>query len=362
MKKFGEHIAFGLIGIIFALFLAEIIVRVLLPQNRMVTWIEMHPNGFMMNVRNLEALHHTGDRINRYRLNEFGLRGDQFTHEADDYRILLIGDSFTFGLYLEEQHTFSTHLSRFASNDFSGISYTFLNGGIGGAGLADWPGWLNLFGNQINPDLVIYFLNTADSDRAISKNLFVLDESESTLLKSQRWEPRNIFINMGRQSWYRWLQEKSHVMNIVVRFAWRHLYFKDLTYNFDPEKSRVVIPETNSFYPDSGYSKNLSYKIIEKMHHWCKNNHCDFLVTTTGFFDETHTEPHTNILYQSFQYENLSFPFFDNTKCMMQRAGSDLNSFRIPEGEHPDENGAMAIAECTWQWLRSWLNENTVQK
>ena len=362
LKKFGEHIAILIIGIIIAVLLAEMLVRVLLPQNRMVTWIEMHPEGFMMNTVNLEAMHHSDERKNRYRLNDFGLRGEEFNQQREKYRVLLIGDSFTFGLYLSKEHTISSHLTKFSSESYHNDSISFLNGGVGGAGMADWPGWLTVKGKQMHPDLIIYFLNTADTDRAISKNLWVLNETDSALIKSQRWKPRKFFMNLGKQTWYRQLQEKSHLMNVIVRLAWRHVYFKDLTNSFNTYNSHIVIPDPDSFYPGSGYSKSLSYKLIETMQDWCKNNQCEFILSTTGFFEEADTEPHTQVFYESLQEETLTFPFYDNTPCVKQKAGNNLNLLRISGGDHPDERGALAIAACTWQWLEPWLIENRPQE
>jgi hypothetical protein len=362
LKKIGGHIVLLFTGIIIALLFAEIITRAIMNQNRMVTWIEMHPDGFMMNASNLNALHHWRDRNNRYRLNNLGFRGDDITQKNDEYRILLIGDSFTFGLYLKEEHTISSHLSRFASDDLPHKTITFLNGGTGGAGMADWPGWLETTGRHAYPDMVLYFLNTGDTDRALSKNLWVLDETGSALVKSQRWKPRNLFILLGRQPWYRWLQEKSRVMNLVVRLAWQHLYFKDLTYNFNPEKSRVLIPDTEHFNPENDYSKFLSYKIIEKMQEWCTINQCNLLVTTTGFFEKNHTEPHTWLFYNSLLHENVPFPYVDNTECILEKGGDSIDLIIIPGTDHPDERGSQYIAECSWKWLRPYLNENLTQQ
>lgn len=362
MKKFGANIALILTGLIIALVLAEIFTRVMITQNRLVTWIEMHPEGFMMNARELDALHLWRDRKNIYRLNNLGLRGDDIEQKTDEYRVLLIGDSFTFGLYLDEDHAISSYLSQFAIQSYHGSNIQFLNGGIGGAGLADWPGWLEEKGLHLQPDAILLLLNTGDTDRAISKNLWVLDETNSTLIKSQRWKPRSFFIYLGRQSWYRWLQEKSQIMNLIVRLAWEHLYFKDLTYNFNPEKSRVVIPDRENFSPQSGYSKNLSYKLIQKMQDWCNINQCEFILSTTGFFEENQTEPHTRVLYQSLLDENLSFPFHDNTNCILQKSNDSITSLRIQGTDHPDEKGALYIAECTWKWLEPYLFENLIKE
>lgn len=49
MKTRAGKFLLILAGIILAFLLAEFLVRVFLPQDKMVTWIEMHPPDFMMN-------------------------------------------------------------------------------------------------------------------------------------------------------------------------------------------------------------------------------------------------------------------------------------------------------------------------
>jgi hypothetical protein len=46
------------------------------------------------------------------------------------------------------------------------------------------------------------------------------------------------------------------------------------------------------------------------------------------------------------------YPFFDNTACVDSTVSGNLESIRIPEDSHPNEEGARIIADCTWQWLK----------
>jgi|GEM_PF-6571526 len=55
-------------GVIIGLLIAEILVRIFLPQNRLTTWIEMHPDGFMMNQKCVTAIHNFNERAAESRL------------------------------------------------------------------------------------------------------------------------------------------------------------------------------------------------------------------------------------------------------------------------------------------------------
>ncbi len=344
-------------GILLGLLLTEILVRIFLPQNRLTTWIEMHPDGFMLNQQSITAIQNFDDRRVSYRLNRTGLRGNEIPDESD-LNILFLGDSFTFGLLLNEEDTFLAHLQRYVESKYPAKNITILNAGVGGAGLADWPQWLETFGEQIAPDIVIHMLNRSDIDRSISKNLFVANPSDSSLVKSQRWKPRNYIMAIGRQGWYRWLQQRSDLMNVLVGIAWDKLYFKDITNGLDSETSQVPVPTEEQRYIDSGYSNLLGVLLLERMHDWCADNNCEFILATTGFFAFEGHQYYTHPFYEkAVEGGTGTVPFFDVTGCFVDKTGGDKNSILIPGDGHPNEEGAEMIAGCTWEWLEPVIDE-----
>ena len=360
MKNRAGIFALMITGVLLALLLAEILVRVLIPRYKMTTWIEMHPRGFMMNQAGVEAYHYFKDRRVTYRLNEHRLRGSEIPD--DGKKILLLGDSYTFGLLLHEEDTFADHLQNKANTSLENLNVHFMNAGVGGAGLADWPAWLEYKGEEISPDLVILFLNNWDVDRAISKNLFVVNPDDSTLVESMRWKPREFMFRLGRMGWYRWIQRYSDLVNILVTQAWRHIYFTDITYNFDPEKSETPIPEIADLYAESDYSLLLAEKLLERMNGWCETHDCRFVTAATGFFKDESVGEHTEKFYQMI-LENppKDLLLFDNSGCLFDKVNGDFESIYIPGDGHPNEEGAIFIAECTWQWLLPLLESENAQ-
>ncbi len=342
-----------LLSIFFTLLLAELAIRIVLPQDKMVTWLEMHEQGFMMNQINGNSFQELDSRVASYTFTEQRLRGSN-KDRVPEQRILAIGDSFTFGLLLDEERTYIHHLNQRLLN--SGNDLTFiLNGGVGGAGLADWPLWLETFGENIQPDKVLYFLNVHDIDRALSKNLFVLQND--SLIQSKRWEPQQFMFSLGKKGWYRWLQAHSQLANIIVKVLWKNVYFNDVTNNFDAKNSSTVIPKYDDFSLESNYSKELSLALFERMQNWCASNNCELIVTTTGFFEQNKTDTHTAKFYNSILKNGLpnELLFYDNSLCVDSLASHNLDGIRIPGDSHPNEEGASIIAECTWQWLPSAL-------
>lgn len=328
----------------FALLIAEGLVRLILPQNKMVTWLQMHPDGFMMNQQGGEAFQEFDERLASYSFNDQRLRTS--TNQTKDSTILMLGDSFTFGLLLNESSTFIHHLNESTPNTNLG-NYTFLNGGIGGSGLSDLPAWLDEFGANVQPNRVLYVMNIHDIERSLSKNIYVLKDGE--LVKSQRWEPRPFFQEIGKQTWYRWLQSKSHLFNIIVKLLWKNAYFDDVTYSFDPDKTEVLIPKQEDFLPESDYPIQLGLKLLEKLKNWCNQNNCEFAVTTTGYFPvATDVSAHTVSFrdYLASPANNTGIPFFDISPCVSDKVNGDYDMITIPGDSHPNEKGAKIIAEC----------------
>ena len=311
----------------------------------------MHPDGFMMNQKGGTAFQEFGERRADYRFTSNRLRGSE--ENTRDFNILTLGDSFTFGLLLNEEQTFIHHLQATTDSIFAD-SIRFMNAAVGGTGLADWPGWLENFGAATQPDLVILFLNYKDLDRALSKNLFIYDTETDALIASRRWKPRAFFTKLGQKGWYRWLQAHSHLMNITVKLLWRFVYFDDVTHNFDPKKTEVPIAELQDYSLDSDYSIHLGYKLIGKLEQWCSINSCDFVLATTGFFTDSANIDHSSRFYHTLKADS-SIHMKDISNCMNEHTSGDYDLITIPGDGHPNETGARYIADCTAKWLMPYL-------
>ncbi|MFV1885443.1 MAG: hypothetical protein ACMZ7B_13220 [Balneola sp.] len=201
------------------------------------------------------------------------------------------------------------------------------------------------------------FLNTNDIERSLSKNLFVYDELSDSLIRSQRWKPNVFYTELGNKTWYRWLQEHSELMNIIVKLLWRYVYFEDVTHSFDQTATKVPIPSEQQFDPGSSYSLLLSQKITQRMDEWCTNNGCEFILATTGFFETSKPDDYTSRFYNWLTTsDSLSYPFYDVTDCVLEKSQNDLPSIQIPGDSHPNEQGAHFIADCSWTWLEMELS------
>ena len=96
----------------------------------------------------------------RYRLNSHGLRGPQVGAKSTDRpRILVLGDSYVFGLGIAEEHTIPVRLA--AQLAERGQPSEVLNLGVPSYQTAQEAAWLERVGWSLEPDLVVlvYYAN-----------------------------------------------------------------------------------------------------------------------------------------------------------------------------------------------------------
>lgn len=94
------------------------------------------------------------------------------------------------------------------------------------------------------------------------------------------------------------------------------------------------------------------------MDDWCTDQGCRFMVATTGFFDQDNPDVYTSQFYNWLTTaDSLSYPFYDITDCVLEKSNNDLQTIQIPGDSHPNEQGALFLADCSWTWLKSELSK-----
>jgi hypothetical protein len=93
-------------------------------------------------------------------INSKGLRGAEIDYRkpAGEYRILVVGDSFTFAEQVNQQETFTQRLEDRLNAESSGPHYRVLNAGSNGWATANEAVYLTKEGVRFRPDLVIVAL------------------------------------------------------------------------------------------------------------------------------------------------------------------------------------------------------------
>ena len=96
--------------------------------------------------------------------NNIGLRGlDPRSPKANTFRILVLGDSQTWGFGVADNETYPVQLEKLLIAHYRNRNIQVLNGGVPGYGTADELAFLKSYGASLDPDLVIVqFLSVND--------------------------------------------------------------------------------------------------------------------------------------------------------------------------------------------------------
>jgi len=112
------------------------------------------------------------------RINSFGLRNIEFDQiPKDAIRILMLGDSTTFGWGVPQNQTISAQLEKYLNQE-SNKTVSVINAGVGNYNTSMEVSWFQSIVDEVKPDLVIInvFINDAETTPAYKK-IFWWDES-----------------------------------------------------------------------------------------------------------------------------------------------------------------------------------------
>lgn len=227
-KNLLKNVAAFAIGLFLVLTVLEIFLRVASPQRLIpvmarpdaLTEYRLRPNidGFF----SLPEFEHS------VRTNSIGLRGPEVAPKAaGSFRILSLGDSFTFGWGVKEQDAYVRLVEKLLRERGS-KQVSVLNAGTPGYGTANEVAYLETYGFALRPDLVTISVTKGDELDTIKSGLFELRSGEVVRagpLKRGKLSGLQDAINY---SWpYRFLAQHSHLLSFlrynlqVALSAWR---------------------------------------------------------------------------------------------------------------------------------------------
>jgi lysophospholipase L1-like esterase len=148
-----------------------------------------------------------------HHLNRLGLRGPdvEIPKPASVHRVLVLGDSFTYGLGVrKESAPFPAVLQRQLNGDWPRRRgpYEVVNGGISGSLTGQWVELLRRVGPQLEPDVVlaVFFLRDGTRDRTISDFFGVIRDEIA-----QRNAESALYQASYLTRWIRDLQDRQRV-------------------------------------------------------------------------------------------------------------------------------------------------------
>ncbi len=151
------------------------------------------------------------------------INGDGFRNveemRPDSYRILILGDSMTFGLTVGTQDTF-THVAEKLLQNAHGFDLQILNNGLPGSTIVDHLAYLKDKGARLNPNMVLLVMHSNDISDISKRNRaigfdreFGIQSRESVFLHDFRWFLReNSGLYVAVREFKNWLLVKFYAV------------------------------------------------------------------------------------------------------------------------------------------------------
>ncbi|MBN1270502.1 MAG: hypothetical protein JXB04_13010 [Kiritimatiellae bacterium] len=314
-----------------------------------------------MNKSEGSSRHQVGSRIVRYHFSRHGLRDS--TVREDGVNILVLGDSFTFGWLLDAEDTYVARLQAHADAAFGSGKFNLLNAGAGGWGLSDYLAYLEDYGDQVEPHIVLVFLNNGDLARSMGSGRMYRLSADGHTLERISYPPSRLKRIMNAMPAYQWLLDHSHLFQLL----------RNVVANTHPAKTPKRQSGTSAaegaeqgpaMYERAGRSEEavrLGKAIFRRMNEWCKRRNIEIWVTTTGWHnpelygvDGKPTSSFMAIADQFFAEEFI--PFADPSPGVRPIVDRQSHEFIIAGDGHPNEQGARLIADGVWaSFLESQL-------
>ncbi|HEV8583320.1 MAG TPA: GDSL-type esterase/lipase family protein [Thermoanaerobaculia bacterium] len=145
-------------SVVAGLLLAELAVRLVRPQPVMLVSRGLYepdpPRRYRLKPGFRGTLTNRVEFDTRIAINREGLRGPEIgPKKPGTFRVLTLGDSFTFGVGAQEEETFPAQLQRILRS--RGVRAEALNAGAPGYGVPDEVAWFQRWGWTLEPDVVL---------------------------------------------------------------------------------------------------------------------------------------------------------------------------------------------------------------
>lgn len=351
------------VSIIISLFISEGIIRYfsyLLPIDITGVPTDISSRGYTLNPDHGIGRHQIGQRIVYYHYSPPHLRDTIIDKRA--IPILVLGDSFTFGWLLPRKATYLHHLQRFADKTFDQGQFQFLNAATGGWGTADYLAYLEEYGEQSHPKMVIVFLNTDDIGRSIKRNLYKLNSDHPEILIDN-------FHPIPHEKIKKLIYGTTLFQHSILLHFLRY-ELSGLINRVSEQSANIaitnnhIIPVSQQLQVSKTDSIQLSEALFDRLNAWCKRHQAKLVVITTGFnafYPITIKDPTYFFMSDATRYfDRNNIPYKNN--AIELKAATDGQIIQFPGDQHPNEKGALIIATISWPFIKKQLKSLSKQE
>jgi len=350
VRRFSIRITLALLASLTVLGTAELLLRAVAPQPLSGSWLEDSGHGYLVNRPGAVAAHANATRRVEYRINDLGFRGAPVRPARR--RVLVLGDSATFGWLLQEDDTYVSRLGRAVNQQSGPGDIEFMNAAVGGWGTAEYVAFLEDRGGSIPAfDAVLVFLSGDETRRSMASGLWRLTPDGALTRQPQRaGGPAIRAINA--LPGYRYLIARSHLAALV----------RATIVNRMSGPLSTPLDDVQSMNAETAAGIALHTALLQRLQDWCARR-ATLMVVATGFVNlHEHTADEQTPFAMNRQFTDRAPAFFASRGISfldlvpeVERAIDRSSAYRIPLDLHPSEEGARLVADLSWPWLRDRL-------
>ena len=190
-------------------------------------------------------------------INSLGYRDNEFAISKlnNTKRILIMGDSFTFGHGVENDETFSEQLEK-KINEFSNIKYEVINAGYASGQSPDEAYvYLKKKGLQLNPDIIILVVFPGNDISDINEHEWIIDKGGLPLAIKDKYD--YVENNQLRSRQKSEIRFTSRLNALLARYSHFYNYLKRrISYIFQKVHYNLEGTENKCIYCDEYWIKN----------------------------------------------------------------------------------------------------------
>ena len=249
IRKTAYNLIVLIISIVVSIMLGEIIIRIFIPQQESMRWFKSDAKyGYILKKNFHQNYHYLGsDFVMEVQTNSWGHRYEEYDslafNEPNIKKILLIGDSFTFGYGINIEDQFGSILEDLLNK--SNDHFMIINAGVGGWGTLQATRYSHDNFSFFKPDIIVYTFCGNDPDDDI---LF-----ENKLADNEK----GVFYFPGKV----FLRDHSHLYRFIFSRLKIYLHRVRLKRKSSDQPNRNISLDTQSasIITEKEWNRTLNY-------------------------------------------------------------------------------------------------------
>jgi hypothetical protein len=351
-----KNISLFFFTLIIVFVISEVFIRFFFPQDLQRYWV-VKENKYGLSINESNYVH----KLHRFKSFKakytFGKYGNRVTVSNDNLekkdKILVLGESFTFGWLLKDEYTFIHKLQK------DNLDYNFINVAVGAWGTGNYTLYTELYCKLINPKKIFVFMNTDDPYRGFQRGFYEIKNDKLISLKKEvknipkdsKFDKKIPFYKFFKSHSHLFMLTRNVVYNLINKPSYNtwssEKYWPRPISNFDKKKSLKV--------------KKLNEKIFIRLKEITKNCNSELYIFYTNWaLPEMMSDENVNKMFlenaEAFFNDNQIY-YFQNSKKMQSLYKKPMD-YIIDIDFHPNSKGANLIYLSLKDEIKKILNSN----